>query len=92
MQNRSAFWPSLAHYPRRQERFTGKPALKSCIVFLVGLAFLTVPVAELHAQSLFATLTGVVSDQSGGVVPGATVKLINERSGSTRDTITNNEG
>jgi hypothetical protein len=67
-------------------------ALKGWAVFIVGLALLTMPAIELKAQSLFATVTGVVSDPSGAVVPGATVKLINERSGDTRDTITNAEG
>jgi hypothetical protein len=45
-----------------------------------------------HGQSLFATLTGVVSDPSGAVVPNATVKLKNEQSGSLRDTVTNSDG
>ena len=45
-----------------------------------------------YGQSLFATLTGVVSDPSGAVVPNATVKLRNEQSGSLRDTVTNTDG
>jgi hypothetical protein len=45
-----------------------------------------------YGQSLFATLTGVVSDPSGAVVPNATVKLKNEQSGSLRDTVTNSDG
>ena len=68
------------------------PALKGWMAFVVALALLTMPAIQLNAQSLFATLTGVVSDPSGAVVPGATVKLINERSGSARDTVTNAEG
>lgn len=44
------------------------------------------------AQSISATLTGIVSDSTGAVVPGASVKLINEASGSTRDTVTNSDG
>jgi hypothetical protein len=59
---------------------------------LIGLAILTMPVRRLSAQSLFATLTGVVSDPSGAAVPSATVKLINEQSGSTRVTITDAAG
>jgi hypothetical protein len=66
--------------------------MKNLMKFLVGLALLTMPVTQLQAQSLFATLTGVVSDPSGAVVPNATVKLINEQSGSARDTVTNAEG
>jgi hypothetical protein len=60
--------------------------------FLVALALLTGLAPRLPAQSLFATLTGIVSDPSGAVVPGATVKLMNEQSGSTRETVTNGEG
>ncbi len=60
--------------------------------FLVGIALLTFAATNLPAQSLFATLTGVVSDPSGAVVPNATVRLKNEASGSLRDTVTNSDG
>jgi len=43
-------------------------------------------------QSIFATLTGMVSDPSGAVVPSAKVHLRNESTGSMRDTVTNNDG
>jgi hypothetical protein len=66
--------------------------MKNCMKLVIALALLTLPATQLQAQSLFATLTGVVSDPSGAVVPNATVKLINEQSGSTRDTVTNGEG
>jgi hypothetical protein len=59
---------------------------------LIGLALLTLPATQLRAQSLFGTLTGIVSDPSGAVVPNATVKLVDEQSGSTRETVTNAEG
>ncbi len=67
-------------------------AVKGWAVLIVGLALLTMPAVQLKAQSLLATVTGVVTDPSGAVVPGATVKLINERSGSARETLTNTEG
>src|SRR5262249_26316235 len=41
---------------------------------------------------IFATLTGVVSDPSGGVVPNAKITLRDAVSGSIRDTVTNGEG
>ena len=59
---------------------------------LTGLALLASPRAELRAQSIYATLTGVVSDPSQAVLPSASVKLRDELSGSQRDTTTNNEG
>ena len=45
-----------------------------------------------YGQSIFATLTGVVSDPSGAVVPNAKVHLRNESTGSLRDTVTNTDG
>jgi hypothetical protein len=59
---------------------------------LVGLALCLLVATSLPAQSIYATLTGVVSDPSGAVVPNAAVKLRNEASGSLRDTVTNAEG
>jgi Carboxypeptidase regulatory-like domain len=44
------------------------------------------------AQGIFGTLTGVVSDPSGGVVPNAKITLRDSTSGSTRDTTTNGAG
>ena len=66
--------------------------MKTWMKFLAGFALVFMSASKLPAQSLFATLTGVVSDPSGAVVPSATVKLINEQSNSTRDTVTNAEG
>jgi len=54
--------------------------------------FATAGTATLSAQSIYATLTGVVSDPSQAVVAGASVKLRDQQSGSQRDTVTNNEG
>jgi hypothetical protein len=43
-------------------------------------------------QSISARLTGVVSDPSQAVIPDASVKLINEQSGSVLQTSTNTDG
>jgi len=48
--------------------------------------------ASLLGQALFATLTGVVTDPSGAVVAGAKVTLVDADSGSSRDTVTDNQG
>src|SRR2546429_865115 len=45
-----------------------------------------------YGQAIFATLTGVVSDPSGAVVPSAKGHLRNESTGSMRDTVTNSDG
>ncbi|MFN7996884.1 MAG: carboxypeptidase-like regulatory domain-containing protein [Bryobacteraceae bacterium] len=66
--------------------------MKYCIRSLVGATLLLLSVLSLPAQSIFGTLTGVVSDPSGAVVPQAKVKLTNEQSGDVRETVSNNEG
>ncbi|HBY60678.1 MAG TPA: carboxypeptidase regulatory-like domain-containing protein [Solibacterales bacterium] len=58
-------------------------ALMLCLALLTGTA---------SAQSIYATLTGVVSDQSNAVVPNANVVIKNMASGDTRRTVTNSEG
>jgi hypothetical protein len=66
--------------------------MKNRTVVLVGLALLILSAMNLPAQFTSATLTGVVSDPSGAVVPQAKVKLVNEKSGDTRESVTNNDG
>ena len=61
---------------------------RSCL----GLACLVLLAGNLSAQSIYATLTGVVSDQSEAVVPNVPVVLRNEASGNVRRTVTNTEG
>src|ERR1044072_4270028 len=66
---------------------------RSAVLLAAFLSSLTIPPStRLHAQSIFATLTGVVVDPAQAVVPNATVRLKNEESGSLRETTTNNEG
>src|SRR5262245_53677200 len=48
--------------------------------------------ARSEAQSVFATLVGVVTDTSGGVVPGATVTASNLKTGAQRVVTTDNSG
>jgi len=59
---------------------------------LAAFALFTVLAANLPAQSIYATLTGVVSDPSQALVAQATVRLRDEASGSMRDTVTNGQG
>ena len=66
---------------------------RGAVLFAIFVSFLAVlPSDNLRAQSIYATLTGVVSDPAQAVVPDATVKLKNEQSGSLRETTTNGEG
>ncbi len=66
--------------------------MKNRTVFLVALALLILSAMNLPAQFTSATLTGVVNDPSGAVVPQAKVTLVNEKTGDTRETVTNNDG
>ena len=44
------------------------------------------------SQGVFATLTGLVADPSGGVIPNAQITLRDAVSGSIRNTVTNGDG
>src|SRR3954451_15716481 len=59
---------------------------------LLGVLLLVVCVQPNFAQSIYATLTGVVADPTGAVVPQAKVTLKNEGSGDVRRSVTNAEG
>ena len=61
----------------------------SCAAFLFAILLCG---STAFAQGIFATLTGVVSDPSGGVVPNAKITLSDATSGSARNTTTNGEG
>jgi hypothetical protein len=64
--------------------FKGSKVLLVLWILLIG--------TKLDAQSLFATLTGIVSDASGASIPGAEVILRDEKSGSIRTSVTDNSG
>ena len=59
---------------------------------LAGFALATMLAANLAAQGIYATLTGLVTDQSQAVVPQAKVTLKDASSGSQRDSVTNSDG
>jgi len=56
--------------------------------FILGFLILS---TLANAQSL-GTLTGIVTDQSGAIVPKANVTLVNEGTGENRVTVTNDAG
>ena len=66
--------------------------MKTWTRLVLGLMLVAALSGPAYGQGLFATLTGIVSDPSGAVVPGASVKLINESSGSVRVTTTDSSG
>ena len=58
--------------------------------FCAFLLLVTSSVAK--AQVLYGSLTGNVTDSSGGAVPGAQVKALNDSTGVDRQSITNERG
>jgi Carboxypeptidase regulatory-like domain/TonB-dependent Receptor Plug Domain len=62
-----------------------------CILVLAALVQLGLS-ARLSAQTVGATLSGTVTDTSGGVVPGANVSVKDVATGVTRTTVTNGAG
>ncbi len=65
------------------------PRRLSALLTMVCLLWLTVP---LHAQDTRGSITGVVTDTSGGAVPGAAVSVINEATNLSLTTRTSGEG
>ena len=56
---------------------------------IAGAAMFAVPVAALAQE---ATMTGTVTDSTGGVLPGVTVVAVHEASGNTFETVTDAGG
>lgn len=70
---------------------TGRPILPSGVLFWVILAS-TLFQCCLLAQVGSATITGVVADSTGIPIPNASVRVVNEDSGSANDLKTNDAG
>ena len=56
---------------------------------LVTAIFLSLPLVA-HAQE--ATITGTVTDSTGGVLPEVTIKAVNEASGNNFEAVTDARG
>ena len=71
---------------RRRQTLANKllPLLLCCLLFLPGL--------DLRAQTDTGRVTGIVTDPSGAVVPGTTLKLINTDTGVTLTVTAGNDG
>ena len=61
-------------------------------VALISAVSLLLPSTSSRAQVLYGSVVGNVTDESGAVVPGATVRMINVGTGETRETATNDAG
>ena len=68
-----------------------KKQIFAALLAVVAMVFLCVPFAS-FAQQATTSLTGVVTDPSGGVLPGATVTITRKANGQTQTTTTNARG
>ncbi len=64
--------------------------LAALLAFVALASALTA--ATVRAQGLTAQISGIVTDASGGVLPGATVVVKNAGTGMTRETVTGADG
>src|SRR5689334_16518709 len=62
------------------------------LAMLVVLALVLAGAGYLTAQTTTADVVGRVTDASGGVIPGASVKLVNVDTNVTREIVANEEG
>jgi hypothetical protein len=67
------------------------PSIRGTFFRILPLAILSLTVLCAHAQNA-GSVSGIVSDPTGAVVPGATVNLNNASSGLDRSTITDDQG
>jgi Carboxypeptidase regulatory-like domain/TonB dependent receptor-like, beta-barrel len=67
--------------------------IRFSVVFLVTIVALgLVSVQRLHAQVLYGSVAGTVTDQTGAVVPGAAITIVNDNTGLTRNTTSGSAG
>jgi len=67
-------------------------AVVALLLGTISFASLMVLAPSASAQKTSGTITGTVTDPSGAVVPGATVSVVNDRTGTARETATNEQG
>ncbi|MEO7275257.1 MAG: TonB-dependent receptor [Vicinamibacterales bacterium] len=61
-------------------------------LMIVALSLVPALVTPAVAQTTTGTITGVVSDTSGGVVPGATITVVSAATGLSRSVVTDSGG
>src|SRR6266571_5294559 len=67
-------------------------AVLALVLGAISFAGLLVLAPSASAQKATGTITGTVTDPSAAVVPGATVSVVNERTGAARSATTNEQG
>lgn len=66
-----------------------RPTVSLLVVFVAALLMTALPIAS---QQSTASVTGVVADSTGAVIPKATVTLTNEIDGTSRTSVSNSSG
>ena len=69
---------------------TPRPRARRHLVWLTGLR-LPLPTGA-WPQGVQATVSGIATDDSGGVVPGVTVTMVNKTTNDARTTVTDERG
>ena len=72
-------------------RVRGRPLLPTAVIVAVVAALAWLP-SPADAQALYGSLTGTISDTSGGGVPGATVTIKDENTGLELNGVTDQSG
>ncbi|MCH7802891.1 MAG: carboxypeptidase regulatory-like domain-containing protein [Acidobacteria bacterium] len=70
--------------------FTKRRQSLLSLIALIGVMILGTSTPE--AQLTTATLSGTVTDASGGVIPGASISVLHVETGSVRSTVSDDEG
>jgi hypothetical protein len=71
---------------------SGLWTLRTAFFFLITLSTLSIPAPAAAQGEASASVTGIVTDAQGGVLPGVTVTLRNIESGTVRTTATEADG
>jgi Carboxypeptidase regulatory-like domain len=66
--------------------------VRAAVRALVMLGILAGAAASARAQSTFATILGTIADPTGGLVPGATVTVVNLATQASRTVVTDGNG
>ena len=73
-------------------QFIRSYARSRLLVACAALVAAALAVAPVHAQILYGSIVGTVTDAQGAHVPGATVSIVSKDTNLTRDTVTDSEG
>src|SRR6185436_13167981 len=79
--------PRDAAFSPREMSFMFRRVFTIAVLLMVALRPMVAT-----AQAGSATISGAVKDATGGVLPGTTVRVINETSGTSVDVVTDGQG